>query len=213
MNFIITISMATTALAMPSFMNDPVALEKAREILRRDDPLGLSKAESNCGLIPCVTFDEEDQLVKLNGANAYVAPSPGDIRGPCPGLNAAANHGFLPRDGIVSIEETVAGLGALYVSDVSDETRRFRFGIQKSADAPKRTWLRHSLLSWLHTPLQLMATHFRVFGRLADRCLPIFSATLYWELAKDCLTHTIHTKEMPRSVATTHISTTAMRTL
>lgn len=37
-----------------------------------------------------------------------------DIRGPCPGLNAAANHGFLPRNGIASIEQTVSGLGALY---------------------------------------------------------------------------------------------------
>lgn len=37
-----------------------------------------------------------------------------DIRGPCPGLNAAANHGYLPRSGIVSLEQTVSGLGALY---------------------------------------------------------------------------------------------------
>jgi hypothetical protein len=42
------------------------------------------------------------------------APGSGDIRGPCPGLNAAANHGYLPRNGIASIEQTVAGLGALY---------------------------------------------------------------------------------------------------
>lgn len=30
-----------------------------------------------------------------------------DIRGPCPGLNAAANHGFLARDGIVTFNELV----------------------------------------------------------------------------------------------------------
>jgi hypothetical protein len=29
-------------------------------------------------------------------------------------LNAAANHGYLPRNGIASIEQTVSGLGALY---------------------------------------------------------------------------------------------------
>ncbi|KAG9890324.1 hypothetical protein KCU94_g15163, partial [Aureobasidium melanogenum] len=28
-------------------------------------------------------------------AHQYVAPGPNDIRGPCPGLNAAANHNFL----------------------------------------------------------------------------------------------------------------------
>jgi hypothetical protein len=27
------------------------------------------------------------------------APVPGDLRSPCPALNALANHGFLPRDG------------------------------------------------------------------------------------------------------------------
>ena len=26
-------------------------------------------------------------------------PDRDDLRGPCPGLNALANHGFLPRDG------------------------------------------------------------------------------------------------------------------
>lgn len=55
-----------------------------------------------------------DQLVDVYGEHQYIAPGPGDIRGPCPGLNAAANHGYLPRNGIASIEETVSGLGALY---------------------------------------------------------------------------------------------------
>jgi hypothetical protein len=29
-------------------------------------------------------------------------------------LNAASNHGYLPRNGIASIEQTVSGLGKLY---------------------------------------------------------------------------------------------------
>lgn len=48
------------------------------------------------------------------GEHAYVSPAAGDIRGPCPGLNAAANHGYLPRNGIASIEQTISGLGAAY---------------------------------------------------------------------------------------------------
>lgn len=40
-------------------------------------------------------------------AHAYIAPTSSDIRGPCPGLNAAANHGFLSRDGIVTFSELV----------------------------------------------------------------------------------------------------------
>ena len=29
----------------------------------------------------------------------WMPPLDSDIRGPCPGLNALANHGYLPRDG------------------------------------------------------------------------------------------------------------------
>ncbi|CAA9964295.1 hypothetical protein CFE70_007046 [Pyrenophora teres f. teres 0-1] len=40
-------------------------------------------------------------------AHAYTPPGPNDIRGPCPGLNAAANHNFLSHDGITNFEELV----------------------------------------------------------------------------------------------------------
>ncbi|KAF1985111.1 putative aromatic peroxygenase [Aulographum hederae CBS 113979] len=40
-------------------------------------------------------------------AHQYTAPGPNDIRGPCPGLNAAANHNFLAHDGIVTFNELV----------------------------------------------------------------------------------------------------------
>ncbi|KAF9445364.1 aromatic peroxygenase precursor [Macrolepiota fuliginosa MF-IS2] len=35
-------------------------------------------------------------------AHPFKAPGPNDIRGPCPGLNTLANHGYLPRNGIVT---------------------------------------------------------------------------------------------------------------
>ncbi|EGP83009.1 unnamed protein product [Zymoseptoria tritici ST99CH_1E4] len=41
-------------------------------------------------------------------AHAFRAPNPKtDIRGPCPGLNVLANHGFLARDGITTYNELV----------------------------------------------------------------------------------------------------------
>lgn len=55
-----------------------------------------------------------------NGKGGYLIPDPRDkahqfqkpnpktdIRGPCPGLNTAANHGFLARDGITTFSELV----------------------------------------------------------------------------------------------------------
>ena len=42
-------------------------------------------------------------------AHYFVAPGPNDIRGPCPGLNAAANHNFLAHDGITTFNEVRVG--------------------------------------------------------------------------------------------------------
>jgi hypothetical protein len=47
-------------------------------------------------------------------AHYFVAPGPNDIRGPCPGLNAAANHNFLAHDGITTFNELVDAQQNLY---------------------------------------------------------------------------------------------------
>ena len=62
-----------------------------------------------------------------NGKGGYQVPAPGDtlhqfqepnpatdVRGPCPGLNTAANHGFLSRDGITTFNELVDAQQNLY---------------------------------------------------------------------------------------------------
>ena len=43
----------------------------------------------------------------------FIAPTATDQRGPCPGLNAAANHGYLPRDGIATFESINTGTSKL----------------------------------------------------------------------------------------------------
>ncbi|WPG98725.1 Cloroperoxidase [Acrodontium crateriforme] len=55
-------------------------------------------------------FDAASQLVSVSGEHEWRAPGPGDIRGPCAGLNAAANHGYLPRNGIATAETINTGL-------------------------------------------------------------------------------------------------------
>ncbi|TIC90402.1 Aromatic peroxygenase [Colletotrichum higginsianum] len=37
----------------------------------------------------------------------FKAPGPGDSRGPCPGLNLLANHGYLPHDGHVNLGQVI----------------------------------------------------------------------------------------------------------
>ncbi|KAL8787196.1 MAG: hypothetical protein Q9195_007887 [Heterodermia aff. obscurata] len=43
----------------------------------------------------------------------WQAPSSTDIRSPCPGVNALANHGFLPRNGLnISLSQFITGVTA-----------------------------------------------------------------------------------------------------
>ena len=57
---------------------------------------------------PNPTFDGPSQYVDVTegSGNEFRPPGHGDLRGECPGLNAAANHGFLPRDGKATIQES-----------------------------------------------------------------------------------------------------------
>jgi Peroxidase, family 2 len=71
--------------------------------------LPTSENEGNSGPINSVVFNAQDQFVDVRPgtANRFIAPGPNDKRGPCPGLNAAANHGFLPRSGITDIPQSI----------------------------------------------------------------------------------------------------------
>ncbi|KAK1824911.1 hypothetical protein LTR12_000706 [Friedmanniomyces endolithicus] len=63
-------------------------------------------------------FDAASQLINVTGAHAFTAPGSGDARGECPGLNALANHNYLPHNGIATINQFVSattqvfGMGA-----------------------------------------------------------------------------------------------------
>ncbi|KAH3905278.1 hypothetical protein HBI56_209750 [Parastagonospora nodorum] len=50
-------------------------------------------------------FNADAQRVSTTGEHKYIAPGPDDIRGPCPGLNVMANHGYLSRSGVSSVVE------------------------------------------------------------------------------------------------------------
>lgn len=52
------------------------------------------------------------QPVDVSGEHAFAAPDfgAGDQRGPCPGLNALANHGYIDRTGITTFTEALAAV-------------------------------------------------------------------------------------------------------
>ncbi|KAL8948243.1 MAG: hypothetical protein Q9222_005554 [Ikaeria aurantiellina] len=61
-------------------------------------------------------FDPAAQHVSTSGAHAWVAPNlaAGDKRGPCPGLNALANHGYLPHNGIAPMTTIIQAVNDAY---------------------------------------------------------------------------------------------------
>lgn len=60
---------------------------------------------------PSTRFNAAEQYVSTSGEHAFVAPdlAGGDQRGPCPGLNAMANHGYLPHNGVGSHTDFIEG--------------------------------------------------------------------------------------------------------
>ncbi|ORY74116.1 Chloroperoxidase [Protomyces lactucae-debilis] len=83
------------------------------------DLSGIAKrAEANAALIG--SANAKRAYKGDTGAYAFQAPVQGrDYRGPCPGLNAMANHGYIPRNGIATYGQLVQGQKDLY--NVADD--------------------------------------------------------------------------------------------
>lgn len=66
-----------------------------------------ASAPQGAGALPLAPppFDAKSQYISNKGAHAFVAPGAGDARGPCPGLNAMANHNYLPHNGVATITQ------------------------------------------------------------------------------------------------------------
>ena len=83
----------------------PYAESQAKE--KRECPFAETKDKVKRvnGVAP--GFNAAAQYIDTTGAHAFVPPSASDLRGPCPGLNALANHNYLPHDGWASITQFV----------------------------------------------------------------------------------------------------------
>lgn len=60
-------------------------------------------------------YNINEQRVDLTSdKHKYIAPGPGDIRGPCPGLNILANHGYFNRNGVTNFFQGVDGTNKVF---------------------------------------------------------------------------------------------------
>nr|POF15021.1 aromatic peroxygenase [Quercus suber] len=109
-SFTATAVLVANAVAFPAMdqLTAPV-LQNARLNSR-----AANVAPQGAGALPLTPppFDAKAQYVSNKGKYAFKAPGRNDARGMCPGLNALANHGYLPHNGVASIKQFVDATNA-----------------------------------------------------------------------------------------------------
>lgn len=63
-----------------------------------------------------INIQSNSQYVNTTGPHAFAPPilAAGDVRGPCPNLNTAANHGYIPHKGVGTIGDFINGTNTAY---------------------------------------------------------------------------------------------------
>lgn len=91
--------LAPFAHAFPAMMYEAAAADPALEARAKELAKMLEARQAGAGAAtalfePISTFNAEEQLINVGpgSGHEYVPPGSGDLRGPCPGLNAFANH-------------------------------------------------------------------------------------------------------------------------
>lgn len=104
------IQITLTALLATAQAFPHMAMKMAAELAKRQEFTGTVDSDDFTGASTTV-FSAADQFVSNSGAHAYVAPNfgAGDVRGPCPGLNALANHNYINHNGITTLTDAISG--------------------------------------------------------------------------------------------------------
>ncbi|KAH7399884.1 hypothetical protein BKA64DRAFT_744567 [Cadophora sp. MPI-SDFR-AT-0126] len=146
-------------------------LQKRQESIPVVPPPKFTTDRDNCGSHgPCTVFNAQDQLVNVTpgSGHEWQAPGANDKRGQCPGLNAAANHAFLPRNGIATIQQTMDGLGAAYSMSTDLSLALAVISIAISGDPVAGKWsiggAFPGTLGLLGQPSGIVGTHNRYEG-------------------------------------------------
>ena len=113
---IVIAAIAATATAYPTVPGaETERLAKRAQQLKYHEKRD-GNMNSGKGTVPdlLAKFDAEQQYISTSGQYKWVAPGPTDQRGPCPGLNAMANHGYLPHNGIATIGEYIEATNKVF---------------------------------------------------------------------------------------------------
>lgn len=100
---------ATNVFAFPSRMFDLAMNEEEKRALASISASIEASANENRAVKRAPGFSASQQYVSNTGAHAFVPPGSSDLRGPCPGLNAMANHNYIPHNGVATISQFIQG--------------------------------------------------------------------------------------------------------
>lgn len=99
---------AFPAALLQKLQNDPEMVARSSEILalaQRQE--GADAATAIFEGVPSFNAAEQYIDVSEGSGHEFVAPGPNDLRGVCPGLNAFANHNFLPHNGYATVQQYI----------------------------------------------------------------------------------------------------------
>jgi hypothetical protein len=100
---------AVEIIAFPSRMFDLSMSEEEKRALSSISARIEATAEQDRSVKRAPGFNASQQYVSNTGDHAFIAPTNTDLRGPCPGLNAMANHNYIPRNGVATISQFIQG--------------------------------------------------------------------------------------------------------
>ena len=117
--------LATTVSAFPTAMleeamKSPEMAARAAQIASTRDKRQVTADPASTLFEPIPIFNAAAQYVDVGpgSGHEWQAPGPNDLRGPCPGLNAFANHGFIPKNGYATIAQFVEATGVWIIKSV-----------------------------------------------------------------------------------------------
>jgi hypothetical protein len=99
---LVPVATAFPAAVLEAAAGDPSILARAAEIAKTLKGRQAGADAATLLFEPVPIFNAEAQYINVTkgSGHEYVAPGPTDLRGPCPGLNAFANHSMC---GIIDI--------------------------------------------------------------------------------------------------------------
>ncbi|SJX64389.1 uncharacterized protein SRS1_15029 [Sporisorium reilianum f. sp. reilianum] len=103
-----------------AFLEKAAKIKGGEELIKRGTPnngnTGFEQRTLHALIDPAsFKYNEKEQYVDLTSdEHKFIPPGANDIRGPCPGLNLLANHGYLNRNGVTNLYQAIDAISRVF---------------------------------------------------------------------------------------------------